>query len=236
MRISILLVLAIAVGPRAARADDALAPAAQARFDAGVRLTSAGKYDDAIREFRAAHELDPDPVLFYSLAVAERLAGRCSAAVDHYRRFLRSNPNPKRTEAARAGIAMCEGAGAGAGGRARPGAACPTPGAGGGAPPWYRNPVAGAIAGGVIGIAAGAGFLIAADSTREGAAAARFSDDFEAALDRATGQRRTGAALVLLGAALAGGGVAYHVAVQRRRRPAMALSVGARSIFVVRSF
>jgi tetratricopeptide (TPR) repeat protein len=232
MRITIVLAVAIALGPRPARGDDRreLRPAARARFDAGVQLTSAGKYDDAIREFRAAYDLDPDPVLFYSLAVAERLAGRCPAAIDYYQRFLRSKPNPRRTEAARAGIAMCEHQGA---------PACPPPRVVRDVrddAPWYRSPAAGAIAGGVVGIAAGAGFLIAARSTADRAAAARFSDDFEATLDRATGQRRTGAVLAVLGAALAGGGVAYHVAVQRKRRPQVAIGIGARSLFLARSF
>jgi tetratricopeptide (TPR) repeat protein len=209
------LALVVALAPRAAHADDPLKPAAKVRFDAGVKLTNAARYDDAIHEFQAAYEIDPNPVLFYSLAVAERLAGRCPVAVDYYERFLRSNPSRERTEAARAGIELCSGARSG--------------------PSWYRNPVTGVIAGGVISMAVGAGFLIAADGTRDRAALAKFSDDFEATLDRATVQRRTGAVLLVLGAALVGGGVAYHVKVQRRR-PTIAIGLGARSIFIARSF
>jgi tetratricopeptide (TPR) repeat protein len=235
MRISVLLAVAIALLPRSARADDELSPAAKARRDAGAELTSAGKYDEAIREFKAAYDIDPDPVLFYSLAVAERLAGRCAAAVDYYQRFLRSKPNPKRTEAAQAGIAMCE--------RKRAptatAAPCRAPAprvAESARPPWYRNPAAGLIAGGVIAAGVGTGFLIAADGTRDRAELARFSDDFEASLERATGQRRTGAVLLVVGAALAGGGVAYELAVRRKPRPTTAFGIGARSIFVARSF
>jgi tetratricopeptide (TPR) repeat protein len=91
----------------AARADGELKPAAKARYDAGVKLTTAGKYDAAIREFLAAHAIDPDPVLFYSLAVAERLAGRCPGALDYYRRFLASRPSPERVEAAQKGMELC---------------------------------------------------------------------------------------------------------------------------------
>jgi tetratricopeptide (TPR) repeat protein len=211
------LALVVALAPRTAHADDPLKPAAKVRFDAGVKLTSAARYDDAIREFQAAYEIDPNPVLFYSLAVAERLAGRCPAAVDYYERFLRSGPSRQRTEAARAGIEMCSGAR-------------------GSGPSWYRNPIVGVIAGGVVGMVFGAGFLIAADGTRDRAALAQHSDDFEATLDRATVQRRTGAVLLVLGAALVGGGVAYHVKVQRRRQPTIAIAHGARSIFLARSF
>lgn len=220
MRISILLAVAIALGlsARAARADVSLKPAAQVRFDAGVRLTSAGKYRDAIGEFQAAYEIDPNPVLFYSLAVAERLAGRCPAAVYHYRRFLRSKPSQQRIEAARAGITLCGDVG-------------PVEELA-----WYDRPAPSAIAGGVIVLAVGAGFLIAAESTRDRAAAAQFSDDFEATLDRATGLRRTGVVLAVLGAALVGGGAAYELAVHRRRRPAIAIGIAGRSIFVARSF
>ncbi len=223
MRISIVLAAAVALGlgPRAAHADVSLKPAAQVRFDAGVRLTSAGQYDDAIAEFQTAYAIDPNPVLFYSLAVAERLAGRCPAAIEHYRRFLRSKPNRARTEAARAGIAMCAQACAAEGGQARA---------------WYARPATGAIAGGAISLGIGAGFLIAAASARDRAEAAQFSDDFEAALDRATGLRRTGVLFAVLGAALVGGGVAYEVVARRKREPAIAFGFGARSIFVVRSF
>jgi len=233
MRVSILLAaaLALGLGPRAARAGDPIEPAAKVRFDAGVKLTSAGKYDDAIREFRAAYEIDPDPVLFYSLAVAERLAGRCPAAIDYYRQFLRSKPNAQRTEAARSGIALCE--------AQRAGAPCPGAVPHESARPWYKTPLAGAIAAGVVGAGLGTGYLIAASSTRDRAATAAFSDDFEAELDRATGQRRIGATFLVLGAALAGGGVAYHYAVQRKRRPgagAIGIGIAGRSLFVVRSF
>jgi tetratricopeptide (TPR) repeat protein len=229
MRVSSFFAVAVAValvlGPRAALADDPLKPAAKVRFDAGVKLTSAGKYDEAIREFRAAYEIDPEPVLFYSLAVAERLAGRCPAAVDYYRRFLASKPNAERTEAARAGIAMCQPQAAGA--------PCPPP-----PRPWYRSPVGVAIAAGVVGVSIGTGYLIGASSTSSSASTAAFSDDFEAQLDRATGQRRIGATFLVVGLALAGGGVAYHYVVERKRPSAGATAFGiaGRSIFLARSF
>lgn len=233
MRVSSFFAVAVAIalvlGPRLALADDDLKPAAKVRRDAGVKLTSAGKYDEAIREFRAAYEIDPDPVLFYSLAVAERLAGRCPAAVDYYRRFLASKPNAERTEAAHAGIAMCQPRAAGA--------PCPPPPP---APPrpWYRSPAGVAIAAGAVGASIGIGYLIASSSTSSGASAAAFSDDFEAQLDRATGQRRIGGTFLVAGLALAGGGVAYHYAVQRKRPAASATAFGiaGRSIFVARSF
>jgi tetratricopeptide (TPR) repeat protein len=233
MRVSSFFAVAVAsalvLGPRAALADDdELKPAAKARRDAGAELTKNGKYDEAIREFRAAYEIDPAPVLFYSLAVAERLAGRCPAAIDHYRRFLASKPNAERTEAARAGIAMCQ---------PRPVAArCPPPPS----PPrpWYRNPVGVAIGAGVVGAGIGTGYLIASSSTSGGASSAAFSDDFEAQLDRATGQRRIGGTFLAVGLALAGGGVAYHYLVQRKRPGARATAFGiaGRSIFLARSF
>lgn len=70
--------------------------AARARFDRAQVLYNLGKLDEAITEFEAAYELDPDPVYLFNLAQAHRLRGNTVRALFFYRRYLdlwRDAPN-----------------------------------------------------------------------------------------------------------------------------------------------
>jgi len=203
---------------------------AQVRLDAGLRDYDAGRYERAIIEFEAAYSIDPDPDLLLAWAQAERLAGRCGAAVPRYRRYLESKPGTEGVALATSGIDLCA---------SSPLKAKPRPGACADVErplPWYQNPVGGAVVVGIAGIAVGTGFLVAASGNRDLADSAITSDRFETLLDRATMQRRLGAVFMVFGAALVGGGIGYHVLTREQPTPSTVVSTDGRSIFVTRTF
>ena len=231
MRFAVVLVaLVFAASPADARD---LKKEAQVRLDAGLREYDAGHFDRAIKEFEAAFAIDPDPDLLLAWAQAERLAGKCSAAVPRYRRYLESKPGAEGVALARSGIDLCVQAAPTDRSKGRPAdcAAAPEQQL-----PWYKNPIGGAIVVGVAGIGVGTGFLIAASGNRDVADHLPTSDAFEARLERATFQRRIGVTILVFGAALIGGGVGYHYLRKRKETPATLVSTDGRSIFVARTF
>jgi len=224
------LALALVASPADARE---LKKEAQLRLDAGLREYAAGNYDRAIKEFEAAFGIDPDPDLLLAWAQAERLDGRCAVAVPRYRRYLDSKPGAEGVALARSGIDLCVASAP----KERPKARAKDCAAIGEQPlPWYKNPIGGAIVVGVAGLGVGTGFLIAASGNRDIADSAQTSDQFEVQLDRATMQRRVGVTIMVFGAALIGGGVAYHYATRRKDAPSTVVSTDGRSIFVARTF
>jgi hypothetical protein len=83
----------------AARADDPPPQdAARARFDHGQKLYNLGKFRDAIADFEAAYELDPDPVYLFNLAQAHRLDNNIDRALFFYRRYLDLQPDAANRE------------------------------------------------------------------------------------------------------------------------------------------
>ena len=54
----------------------------------GRRSTLREDYAAAAKQFKAAHDLDPDPVYLFNIAQAHRLAKQCKDAGDYYRRYL----------------------------------------------------------------------------------------------------------------------------------------------------
>lgn len=88
---------------------EALDPEAKEHFDKGIASYQAKEYAPAIRELRTAYALDPQPVILFAWAQAERLYGRCSRADKLYKRFLKTRPSEQQTEAARQGIDRCKG-------------------------------------------------------------------------------------------------------------------------------
>jgi hypothetical protein len=228
MRFPVVLVTLLFVASPAAARD--LKKEAQLRLDAGLREYQDGNYDRAIKEFEAAYGIDPDPDLLLAWAQAERLAGKCKAAVPRYRRYLDSKPGTEGVALATSGIDLCVASTP----KERPGE-CATPEL---EPPlpWYKNPIGGAIVLGVAGIGVGTGFLIAASGNRDLADSAQTSDRFESLLDRATMQRRIGVTIMLFGAALIGGGLGYHYFKKSKETSATVVSTDGRSIFVARTF
>lgn len=82
---------------------------AQEHFDRGLAGYTDKDYGPAIKHLRLAYALDPQPVILFAWAQAERLYGRCSRASKLYTRFLRTRPTRQQTEAARQGLERCEG-------------------------------------------------------------------------------------------------------------------------------
>jgi hypothetical protein len=63
-------------------------------FEAGQAAYERREFGLTAAEFQRAYALLPSPVLLYDLAQAERLAGRCGAALAHYRQFAAEHVGP----------------------------------------------------------------------------------------------------------------------------------------------
>ena len=75
---------------------------------ASAKLFQDGKFNEALGELTAAYDLDPQPGLLYSIGQIHVKLGDCTQAIESYRKFLDTKPDPKPTEAAREAIAACE--------------------------------------------------------------------------------------------------------------------------------
>jgi tetratricopeptide (TPR) repeat protein len=107
VKIRSLLVIALLTSTGAARAQDGsrpdgVAPRADAtveerartEFAAGQAAYDRQDFPGAIAAFERAYGLYPTPAFLYDLAQAERLAGRCEAALAHYRQFIQTYAHP----------------------------------------------------------------------------------------------------------------------------------------------
>jgi hypothetical protein len=72
--------------------DQAMAQAKQ-HFETGRNSYNAGDYVTAIREFKAAEQLRPSPILDYNIGLANEKLGKRRVAVKYYRRYLEEQPN-----------------------------------------------------------------------------------------------------------------------------------------------
>jgi len=96
-----LLALALVAAPRVSPADpsDKKPPPAdadasgRAHFQRGQKLTAAGDYAAAYREFAAGYALTERPLFLFNMAESARAGGEIDKARDAYRRFLRADPN-----------------------------------------------------------------------------------------------------------------------------------------------
>ncbi|HEX5057883.1 MAG TPA: hypothetical protein VFV99_00930 [Kofleriaceae bacterium] len=75
--------------------DQPAAPAAEPDFAKATELYNAAsqamnesRFDDASRDFLAAYEITKDAVLFFKIGTAYEKAGKCSAALGYYERYL----------------------------------------------------------------------------------------------------------------------------------------------------
>lgn len=83
-------------------------PAAQAKLGEAREAFERADYSAAAAAIEAAYLIEPAPGLLYPWAQAERQAGECESAIDLYRRFIETNPEPELVEAARGNIGRCE--------------------------------------------------------------------------------------------------------------------------------
>jgi len=82
------LALALAITPTWAASAFAQDADARARFQRGEAAYHQGDYETAIREWTAAYEADPRPLLQYNLAQAYERLGRLPEAVQAYDRYM----------------------------------------------------------------------------------------------------------------------------------------------------
>jgi hypothetical protein len=116
-----LVVAALLLSTRTARADDPPAEATESRAqaqdqearrlsDEGLKHFRVGEYELAIQHFKAAYLRTGVPGLLYNLAQAHRLNGNCVEALALYRRYLAVRPPEVlkgRAEARVAELAEC---------------------------------------------------------------------------------------------------------------------------------
>jgi tetratricopeptide (TPR) repeat protein len=105
----VVLALSVLAAARATAqpADPAVTAAARPHLEAALRLFKAREYAQALAEFRAAFDIDPQPALLYAIAQAERLNGDCRRAIRFYEAFLRTAPKQSQGLSARQNIARC---------------------------------------------------------------------------------------------------------------------------------
>jgi hypothetical protein len=77
-------------------------------FDRGAARAAARDYQGAAQDFEAAFAADGRKEALFAWAQAERLGGRCTMAIELYRRFLASGVTPAQREAADLNIRRCE--------------------------------------------------------------------------------------------------------------------------------
>jgi hypothetical protein len=73
--------------------EDPAMQAARQHFEGGRNAYNAGDYPAAIREFKAAEQLRPSPILDYNVGLANEKLGKRRVAVKYYRRYLELQPN-----------------------------------------------------------------------------------------------------------------------------------------------
>jgi tetratricopeptide (TPR) repeat protein len=82
-----------------ARADGERAAEARRHFQAGTRLYSQGRFQEALVEFEAANRIKPDAALLYDLAQTHRALGHNRDALSYYRAYVEAAPYaPNRDE------------------------------------------------------------------------------------------------------------------------------------------
>ena len=254
MVVRFILILAL-VAPRMAEAQGKIDPQAQVHLDAALKAYDAKDWDAAIREFEQAYALDPKPALLYATAQAYRFANRCGKALELYRRYLTGKLTDTQIAAAKTGISLCEPKEAPPEPKAEPRIEpkpephiklppseplpqqVPSTEPASERRPWYTDGVGDALtAGGVVGIAVGATFLVMAGSSESAAKSAQFRDDFLRDLDEATQRRKIGWTSLGVGSALAVGGVLVYVLRDRSHHPAVVGTTDGRAIYITGAF
>ena len=82
--------------------------AAREHFAAAKDAFDRDDYAAAIPELKAAYAIEPNPMLLYSWAQAERLNGDCKRAIELYGRFIDTEPSEESKQLAEVNILECE--------------------------------------------------------------------------------------------------------------------------------
>ncbi len=229
------LVMALA-GPGGLLSD----PEAQAKFQEAQEAFQAEDFVAAAKAVEAAYLIEPEPLLLYPWAQAERSQGNCKVAIELYQRFIDSNAaTEEMIQNALENQTRCQ---------EQIDAEeeeeiveeiidddpeevieeeeeLPPPSKEIDDEPkakaWYKDPVGGVLAGlGVVGVGVGAGLLGSGSSTAGQVSDEDMHTDYLAQRDRATGLRNGGAVAMSLGGALLVGGVVRYLLVARKNKQA----------------
>jgi tetratricopeptide (TPR) repeat protein len=209
-------------------------PDAKAKLQEAQAAFKSEDYDAAAAAVEAAYMIEPNPMLLYPWAQAERSRGNCAAAVELYRRFLDSNPPEAAATPARENMERCE---------EQLAAEAPEPEAEPDpvdevieeepepeaepkavvkdeqpkAKRWYADPVGGVLVGvGVVGVGVGAGLMGVAGSKAKKAGDAEMHTEYLDMRDGATKLRNGGAIALSIGGALVVGGVVRYLLVAKK--------------------
>ncbi len=211
-------------------------PEAKAKFQEAQAAFKANDFDAAAAAVEAAYIIEPNPMLLYPWAQAERSRGNCAAAVELYQRFLDSNPPEAAATPARENMQRCQEQLAAEQPEPEPDVVEevieedpepepepePVPVKKDDEPKakaWYKDPVGGVLVGvGVVGVGVGAGLMGVGASTAGKAADEEMHTDYLAARDKATGLRNGGAIALSIGGALLVGGVVRYVLVAKKAK------------------
>ena len=83
-------------------------PEAKAKLQEAGAAFKANDFDAAAAAVEAAYIIEPNPILLYPWAQAERSRGNCAAAVELYQRFLDSEPGEEAAAPARENMQRCQ--------------------------------------------------------------------------------------------------------------------------------
>lgn len=215
-------------------------PEAKAKFQEALAAFKAEDFDTAAAAVEAAYIIEPNPMLLYPWAQAERSRGNCAAAVELYQRFLDSNPPEAAATPARENMERCKEQLAAEAPEPEPEEEpepevieeepepepAPKPVTQDEQPKakrWYADPVGGVLVGvGVAGVGVGAGLMGVAGSRAKKVADEDMHSDYLAARDGATKLRNGGAIALSIGGALVIGGVVRYVLVAKKGKESKA--------------
>lgn len=83
-------------------------PRAQELFDDAQVAFGEERYEESAQLLEKAFLIEPEPLLLYPWAQAERSRGRCDLAIPLYEQFLESEPDERLAAPARENIARCK--------------------------------------------------------------------------------------------------------------------------------
>jgi tetratricopeptide (TPR) repeat protein len=207
------IVLALATATAGAQ------PAAELLKKAGEEY-KAGKYEAAAALLQKAYELEPKPETLFALAQAERLAGKCAAAVPHYKKLITELKDLDIAKLVQSNLSLCQKDEPVVEPKPTPVQPAPAPIV----PPKERIVVRveqrsdklalTSFAAGTLALGAAVGFYISANGNRDAAVDARTLEDSRRFNDRADGQRA-----VSIVAGLAGAGLVSYAIVRWLKKP-----------------
>ena len=75
-----------------AQSDPSKEREAKIHFEAGKSYYNHGRFEDALKEFKTAYELSPNPLLLYNIGLCYRELGKWKEAIDAFERYLKEYP------------------------------------------------------------------------------------------------------------------------------------------------